>query len=133
MGLPAPGRSSNAAARWPRDLPFDPGLEPDTRWLALGQGLPLRFGEPYDHPTGLLGVGPIAEVAYTERNLLGKGQFLRLKLSGSLENAQVDLSFTEPRFLDQNISAGFDLFHKENDFTDESGFSQRKTGGTLRA
>lgn len=93
-----------------------------------------------EQPTGELSlaggfsssVGPIAEVAYTERNLLGKGQFLRLKLSGSLENAQVDLSFTEPRFLDQNISAGFDLFHKENDFTDESGFSQRKTGGTLR-
>jgi outer membrane protein insertion porin family len=93
-----------------------------------------------EQPTGELSlaggfsssVGPIAEVAYTERNLLGKGQFLRLKLSGSLENAQVDLSFTEPRFLDQNISAGFDLFHKENDFSDESGFSQRKTGGTLR-
>lgn len=77
-------------------------------------------------------VGPIAEIAYTERNLLGKGQFLRLKLSGSFESAQIDLSFTEPRFLDQNISAGFDLFHKEQDFTDESGYKQRRTGGTLR-
>jgi outer membrane protein insertion porin family len=93
-----------------------------------------------EQPTGELSlaggysssVGPIAEVSYTERNLLGKGQFLRLKLSGSLENLQADISFTEPRFLDQNISAGFDLFHKENDFTDQSGFSQRKTGGTLR-
>ena len=77
-------------------------------------------------------VGVIGEVAFTERNLLGKGQFLRLKLAGSAENLQVDLSFTEPRFLDQNISAGFDLFHKENDFTDESGFQQRKTGGAIR-
>lgn len=77
-------------------------------------------------------VGVIGEIAYTERNLLGKGQFLRVKLSGSAENLQIDLSFTEPRFLDQNISAGFDVFHKENDFTDESGFQQRKTGGALR-
>jgi len=77
-------------------------------------------------------VGAIAEVAYTERNLLGKGQYLRIKLKGSLEDMQIDLSFTEPRFLDRNISAGFDAFHKENDYSDESGYEQRKTGGALR-
>lgn len=93
-----------------------------------------------EQPTGELSlaggfsssVGVIGEVAFTERNLLGKGQFLRVKLAGSFESAQIDLSFTEPRFLDQNISAGFDLFHKENDFSDESGFEQRKTGGSIR-
>ncbi len=93
-----------------------------------------------EQPTGELSlaggysssVGAIAEVAYTERNLLGKGQFLQVKLSGSLQSGQIDLSFTEPRFLDKNISAGFDAFHKENDFTDQSGFEQRKTGGVLR-
>ncbi len=93
-----------------------------------------------EQPTGELSiaagfsssVGVIGEVAYTERNLLGKGQFLRLKLGGSAENLQIDLSFTEPRFLDQNLSAGFDVFHKENDFTRQSGYKQRKTGGTLR-
>ncbi|MBX2806004.1 MAG: outer membrane protein assembly factor BamA [Hyphomicrobiales bacterium] len=77
--------------------------------------------------------GVIGEVAFTERNLLGKGQFLRLKLAGSFENLQADISFTEPRFMDQNIAAGFDVFHKELDFQDESDFSQRKTGGSLRA
>ncbi len=93
-----------------------------------------------EQPTGELSLaggyssaeGPIAEIAYTERNLLGKGQFLRVRLSGSFESGQVDLSFTEPRFLDRNISAGFDLFHKESDFTDELGFKDEKTGGTLR-
>ncbi len=93
-----------------------------------------------EQPTGELSlaggysssVGPIAEISYTERNLLGKGQFLRVKLSGSFESGQIDLSFTEPRFLDKNISAGFDAFHKENDFSDQSGFEQRKTGGSLR-
>jgi outer membrane protein insertion porin family len=93
-----------------------------------------------EQPTGELSlaggysssVGAIAEIAYTERNLLGKGQFLRVKLSGSLESGQIDLSFTEPRFLDKNISAGFDAFHKENDFTEQSGYKQRKTGGALR-
>lgn len=77
--------------------------------------------------------GVIGEVAFTERNLLGKGQFLRLKLAGSVDNLQADIAFTEPHFMDQDIAAGFDLFHKELDFQDESDFSQRKTGGSLRA
>jgi outer membrane protein insertion porin family len=93
-----------------------------------------------EQPTGELSLaggyssaeGIIGEVAYTERNLLGKGQYLRIKLSGSLESGQIDLSFTEPRFLDKNISAGFDVFHKETDFEDEAGYKNRKTGGSLR-
>jgi outer membrane protein insertion porin family len=42
------------------------------------------------------------------------------------------LSFTEPRFLDKNLSAGFDLFHKDIDQTEESGFASRRTGGSVR-
>ncbi len=87
----------------------------------------LSFAAGYSSNEGVIG-----EVAYTERNLLGKGQFLRIKLSGSLEGGQIDLSFTEPRFLDRNISAGFDIFHKETNYSDESGYRNRKTGGTVR-
>ena len=71
-------------------------------------------------------------MSITERNLMGNGQFLRLQLSGSLERLQVNLSFTEPRFLDRNLAAGFDLFHKEVDQTSQSGFKSRRTGGSLR-
>jgi outer membrane protein insertion porin family len=87
----------------------------------------LSFGAGYSTSEGVIG-----DISITERNLLGNGQFLRLKLSGSLERLQVDLSFTEPRFLDRNLAAGFDLYHKELNQQDESGFSQRKTGGQLR-
>ena len=73
--------------------------------------------------------GVVGEVSYTERNFMGRGQFLRLAVSGSFERAQIDLSFTEPRFLGRNMSAGFDLFHKELDYTDEAGYRNRKTGG----
>jgi outer membrane protein insertion porin family len=87
----------------------------------------LSFGAGYSTAEGVIG-----DVSISERNLLGNGQFLRLRLAGSLERMQVDLSFTEPRFLDQNLSAGFDLFHKEIDQTDESGFDTTRTGGTAR-
>ena len=74
----------------------------------------------------------IGDVSITERNLLGNGQFLRLKLAGSLERFQIDLSFTEPRFLDRNIAAGFDLFHKEVNAIRQSSYKSKKTGGSLR-
>lgn len=87
----------------------------------------LSFGAGYSTSEGVIG-----DVSLTERNLFGNGQFLRLKLSGSLERLQVDLSFTEPRFLDYNLSAGFDLFHKEVDQSRVSGFSSKRTGGGVR-
>jgi outer membrane protein insertion porin family len=83
----------------------------------------LAFAAGYSSNEGVIG-----EVSYTERNLMGKGQYLKIKLSGSFESAQFDISFTEPRFLDRNISAGFDLFHKELDYTDQAGYRNRKSG-----
>lgn len=87
----------------------------------------LSFGAGYSTSEGVIG-----DISIAERNLFGNGQYLRLKLSGSIERWQVDLSFTEPRFLDQNIAFGFDLFHKDVNQSDEGGFSSRKTGGSLR-
>ncbi len=45
---------------------------------------------------------------------------------------QVDLSFTEPRFLDRNLAAGFDLFHKEVTNSSSAAYNNRRTGGSLR-
>ena len=87
----------------------------------------LSFGASYSTSEGVIG-----DVSITERNLMGKGQYVRLGFSGSLERAQVDFSFTEPYFLDRNLAAGFDLFHKEVDLTSVASFSQRSTGANLR-
>jgi outer membrane protein insertion porin family len=87
----------------------------------------LSFGAGYSTNEGLIG-----DISISERNLMGNGQFLRLKLGGSADRIQIDLSFTEPRFLDRNIAAGFDLFHKDVDQTATSGFKSRKSGGGLR-
>jgi outer membrane protein insertion porin family len=87
----------------------------------------LSFGAGYSTSEGVIG-----DVSITERNLLGKGQFLRLRLAGSVERLQVDLSFTEPRFLDRNLAAGFDLFHKDVNLSSVSAFRSKTTGGSLR-
>jgi outer membrane protein insertion porin family len=87
----------------------------------------LSFGAGYSTSEGIIG-----DVSISERNLLGKGQFLRLRLAGSFERLQADISFTEPRFLDRNLSAGFDLFWKEVDLSSVSSFKSRTEGGSLR-
>jgi len=77
--------------------------------------------------------GPIGDVSITERNLMGKGQFLQLKLKGSLNGkGTVNLSFTEPRFLGQNLAAGFDVYHSISDLSDTLGYEKQETGGKLR-
>jgi len=87
----------------------------------------LSFGVGYSTSEGVIG-----DISITERNLMGKGQYVRLGFSGSLDRAQVDFSFTEPHFLDRNLAAGFDLFHKQVNFQDVASFNQRNTGGDLR-
>jgi outer membrane protein insertion porin family len=87
----------------------------------------VSFGGGYSTSEGIIG-----DISYKERNLLGKGQFLSLTFSGSLSRAQVDLSFTEPRFLDSNVSAGFDVFHKETNYQASSGYKLRHSGFDVR-
>lgn len=113
------------------DIDTQPGSGPDRVVLVVtvveqptGE---LSFGVGYSTSEGVIG-----DISITERNLMGKGQYVRLGFSGSLDRAQVDFSFTEPRFLDRNLAAGFDLFHKEVDLRDVASFEQRNTGGNLR-
>jgi outer membrane protein insertion porin family len=87
----------------------------------------LSFGAGYSTSEGVIG-----DVSISERNLLGKGQFLRLRLAGSAERLQADLSFTEPRFLDRNLAAGFDLFHKDVNMSQLSAFRSMTTGAAVR-
>jgi outer membrane protein insertion porin family len=87
----------------------------------------LSFGAGYSTSEGVIG-----DITISERNLLGRGQFLRLRVAGSAERLQLDLSFTEPRFLDLNLAAGFDLFHKLTTVSTYQQFSARTTGGSVR-
>jgi outer membrane protein insertion porin family len=110
--------------RKPGSAPDRVVLDVDLVEQATGE---LSFGVGYSTNEGVIG-----DISITERNLMGNGQFLRLKLAGSFDRFQIDLSFTEPRFLDRNIAAGFDLFHKDVNSISSSGFKSRKTGGSLR-
>jgi outer membrane protein insertion porin family len=76
--------------------------------------------------------GPLGDVTLRERNLLGRGQDLRLSTSLSGVSSQIDLSFTEPAFLDRNLAAGFDIFRTTRDNQQYSSYDETNTGFALR-
>ncbi len=94
-----------------------------------------------EQPTGELAFGAgfsstdafLVDFSISERNLRGRGQFLRLRVSASSRRQQIDIRFTEPRFLDRNLAAGFDLFQVRSDFSREASFETESTGFSLRA
>jgi outer membrane protein insertion porin family len=77
--------------------------------------------------------GPLANIGVRERNLLGTGDDLRVDTLVAYLTQQIDLSFTEPYFLDRNLAAGFDLFVMNNNFQYFAQYNQFSYGGVLRA
>lgn len=76
--------------------------------------------------------GALGDIALRERNLLGKGQDLRLSFTLAQKRQNLDFSFTEPYFLDREIRAGFDVFHTRRDNDSESSFRSKATGTGIR-
>jgi outer membrane protein insertion porin family len=74
----------------------------------------------------------IGDVSIRERNLLGRGQDLRVGLTLSSRRRQVDVSFTEPYFLDRNVAAGFDIFNVRRDLQTRSSYDEENRGIRLR-
>ena len=74
-----------------------------------------------------------ANLQIRERNLLGRGQDLRFGVSVGAQSQTVDIGFTEPYFLDRDLSAGFDIFRTVRDYQDESGYDLERTGFVLRS
>jgi outer membrane protein insertion porin family len=77
-------------------------------------------------------VGPLGDISIRERNLLGKGQELSASFQVSGVSQEFDISFTEPYFLERQLSAGIDLFHVTEDNLQDSSFKSKRAGFGLR-
>jgi outer membrane protein insertion porin family len=113
------------------DMREEPGSAPDKVVLIV---------EVVEKSTGSLNLtagystsdGVIGGISVSERNLLGRGQNVRLDTQLSWDRQQVDFSFTEPYFLDMPLSAGFDLFATRSSDTDTTSYDSTRYGGALR-
>ena len=76
--------------------------------------------------------GALVNAGLRERNLVGTG--IDANLSGVLaqKRSEVQLSATDPYFLDRNLVAGFDLFLVRNNNQSIAAYSERRTGGDIR-
>ena len=87
----------------------------------------LTLGGGYSTDAGFL-----VNAGLRERNLLGTG--IDAGLNGVLaqRRSSIDLSVTDPYFLDRNLVAGFDLFALQSNLTDVSQYQEQRYGGALR-
>lgn len=89
--------------------------------------------------TGELSVGAgysssysfIGEVAYTERNMFGRGQYLRASIAASTVSKQFQVSYTEPWFMDRPLAAGVDLYKMVTQYN-QADYRSDVTGASFR-
>lgn len=73
----------------------------------------------------------LVDFSITERNLRGRGQLMRFVIRASSNRREIDLRFTEPRFLGRNLAAGIEVFDVTIDYLSEAGFRQSRRGGQI--
>jgi len=88
----------------------------------------ISIGAGYSTDQGVLG-----DFGLRERNLLGTGRDLALRFIIAARRSEIDLKFTEPFFLNRDITAGVDLFRVTEDLQDYGSFDKKRTGFRLRA
>lgn len=83
----------------------------------------LSFGVGYSSAEALT-----TQLSVSERNFLGRGQRLRLNLGLSNQVQRYNVAFTEPYFLNRDISAGFSLFNTDTEYDYQDGLQTKEQG-----
>lgn len=108
-----------------------PGSEPDQVVLVVDvvEKSTGEFAIGAGYSTGGSSQGVSVEASITERNFLGRGQFIRVAAGGGKNSRDYTFSFTEPYFLGRRIAAGFDVFRRTRLFDT---YNSEVTGVTVR-
>ncbi|RUX27196.1 outer membrane protein assembly factor BamA [Mesorhizobium sp. M7A.F.Ca.US.011.01.1.1] len=113
------------------DISTVPGSQPDQVVLVVDvvEKSTGEFSVGAGYSTGGDTAGPSVEGSVTERNFLGRGQFIKLSAGGGKNSRDYSLSFTEPYFLGRRIAAGFDIFKSTREYDN---YDSDTTGATVR-
>jgi outer membrane protein insertion porin family len=90
-----------------------------------------------ERPTGMFSIGggyssqdgAIGTIDLSQNNFLGRGWLASVKIRGGANVQQGSVSFTEPWLFDRPLSAGFDIFSVQRQYTD---YDYDTLGGGLR-
>jgi outer membrane protein insertion porin family len=113
------------------DISTVPGSQPDQVVLVVDvvEKSTGEFSVGAGYSTGGDTAGPSVEGSITERNFLGRGQFIKLSAGGGKNSRDYSVSFTEPYFLGRRIAAGFDVFKQTRNYTH---YDSDTVGATVR-
>ncbi len=77
--------------------------------------------------------GALIDIGLAERNLVGTG--INASINGILaqKRSSINLSITDPYFLDRNLVAGFDAFLIQTNYLGTQPYDERRAGFALRA
>jgi outer membrane protein insertion porin family len=113
------------------EITTSPGSAPDkaiitTRIAEKATG-ELSFGGGYSTDAGAL-----LDIGLAERNLIGTG--INASINGVLaqKRSSINLSVTDPYFLDRNLVAGYDLFVIQTQYLGTEPYDEKRFGGDLR-
>jgi outer membrane protein insertion porin family len=113
------------------DITTNPGSAPDKTVIGVNveeqSTGEFSVGVGFSTTDGVLG-----DISIRERNLLGTGQDLRIGTTIAQRTDQVDLSYTDPYWLERNLAAGFDIFLINQNNQEIAEFDQFTIGTTLR-
>jgi outer membrane protein insertion porin family len=113
------------------DITTAPGSSPDkaivTVRVAEKSTGTLSFGGGYSTDAGAL-----LDIGLAERNMVGTG--IDASINGVLaqRRSSINLSVTDPYFLDRNLIGGFDLFLIQTDYLGTEPYDEYRLGGDVR-
>ncbi|RVD59224.1 outer membrane protein assembly factor BamA [Mesorhizobium sp. M2D.F.Ca.ET.185.01.1.1] len=113
------------------DISTVPGSAPDQVVLVVTvvEKSTGEFSVGAGYSTGGDTPGPSVEGSVTERNFLGRGQYIKLSAGGGRHSRDYAVSFTEPYFLGRRIAAGFDIYKSTREYDH---YDTNTTGATIR-
>jgi len=77
--------------------------------------------------------GALGNLGIKESNVFGQAKEIALQLGLSTRRSSIDLSFTDPYFLDSDVAAGIDVFNVRRNNKTYSGYKHNIIGFKLRA
>lgn len=112
------------------DISTRPGSTPD-RVVLLVRLLEKATGEFSIGGGYSASDGPVAEISFKEKNFLGRGQYIALKAGRGENDTTYGFSFTEPYFLGQRMSFGFNVSYQESEESSRRLYNTDTISGSL--
>lgn len=84
----------------------------------------VSFGIGYSTSDGVIG-----DVSVSEKNFLGRGQFVKVSVGGGTDTQSYEFNFVEPFFMGRRVALDLDAYRTINDANDYRSYDEKRTGG----